>query len=209
MIAEEIKVEQGTDEWLTARLGRATASRFGDVLATIRTGEATARAKYRIELALERSMGMPTERYKSAAMIWGTETEELARVEYQLKTGNIADESGFFQHKTLMAGASPDGLIGEDGLIEIKSREIYNHVKMLRGNMVDNSYMPQIQGQLWVTGRRWCDFVSFAPELPENAQLFIRRVMRDEDYIRNLESELTRFLQEVESETIFIKNYQG
>lgn len=209
MHPELLRIEQRTSEWYEARLGKATASRFKDILATLKSGgESAARKNYRAELVVERLTGMPIERYRSAAMDWGTETEDLARLEYTLKTGNAVEEVGIFVHEKLAAGASPDGLVGKDGLVEIKCREVANHIQMLRSGEVSNDYTAQIQGQLWLTDRKWCDFISFAPELPENAQLFIKRVPRDEGYIKNLASEVTKFLAEVDAEVAFVKEYK-
>ena len=208
MIPELIQVEQGSPEWLEARLGLATASRFKDILTTIKTGESAARRNYKAELVVERLTGQLGDRYSNKYMEYGTETEPLARLEYILKSGNSVDEAGFFQHPSLEAGASPDGLVSQDGLIEIKCRQIANHLQMLHVNEVSPEYIPQIQGQLWITGRKWCDFVSFVPELPENAQLFTKRVLRDEAYITKLAQEVEQFLQEVAAEVAFVKGYQ-
>ena len=141
-------------------------------------------------------------------MEYGTATEELARVTYQLITGNIADETGFWKHETLEAGASPDGLIGSDGCLEVKVKNLANHIGALKTEAMSEEHYAQVQGQLWITGRKWVDFVSFAPELPENAQIMIVRVERDEEYITTLEAEVRKFLEEVQQEVNFITNYK-
>jgi predicted phage-related endonuclease len=208
-VAKELKFEQRTEEWFEARQGKATASRFKDVLATTKNGsEAAARRNYRAELSVERLTGISPERYLFRSMQWGDETEELARVEYILKSGNQVEETGLFIHKEIAAGASPDGVVGKDGTIEIKCREIALHIQMLKFDRVTPEYIAQVQGQLWLTGRKWCDFVSFVPELPDNAQLFIKRVERDDAYIATLEEAVRQFLQEVDQEVEFIKNYR-
>lgn len=207
-IATEIEAEQRSEEWFAARLGRATASKFYDMLAKTRNGYASTRANYKAELVIERLTGEKIEGYINAAMQWGVETEELARMTYMLKTGNEVTECGFFSHNTLMAGASPDGLIGTDGSLEIKSPNPATHIETLHLASIPNKYFPQVQGQLYMTERQWCDFVSFDPRLPNNAQIFITRVHRDEDYIQMLERELEMFLQEVTEEVEFVRNYK-
>jgi putative phage-type endonuclease len=203
-----IVVEQGTEEWHAARLGRATASRFKDVMLKIRSGEAAGRKNYRFELVSERLTGERQEMFTSAAMQWGTETEPVARLKYELSSGNDVEECGFFAHPELMAGASPDGLIGDDGILEIKCPNTATHIETLRKRNVPSTYYWQVQGQLWITGRKWCDFVSFDPRLPENAQFFTVRVERNEQDIKGLESEVTEFLKEVETEINFINNFE-
>jgi len=204
-----IEVEQGTTEWLDARLGRATASRFKDILATLKSGsESSARRNYRAELTVERLTHAPIERYRSAAMAWGSDTEDLARTMYMLKTGNPVEQVGFMQHDDIMAGASPDGLTGLDGTIEIKCYEIANHISALKSDKMPPEHMAQVQGQLWLSGRKWCDFISFAPELPDNAQIFIQRIQRDDDYIKNLEVEVIKFLGEVDDDIKFVESYR-
>lgn len=203
----EVKVEQGSPEWIEARLGRATASRAQDILATIKSGEAAQRKNYRTELVLERLTGQVAESYQSKEMQNGIETEPLARLQYELRTGNKVKECGFFHHETLMAGASPDGLVDE-GLLEIKCRNSANHIATLRKGLMPENYLPQIQMQLWITGRKWCDFVSFDPRLPEHAQLFIQRILRDDTYISSLTKQVERFLGEVDEEVKFVEGYK-
>src|SRR5207253_3198758 len=119
------------------------------------------------------------------------------------------DQVGFIEHSFMAAGASPDGLVGEDGTIEIKCYNSANHIEVLETQVVPNDHMAQIQGQLWITERKWCDYISFDPDMPENAQLFIKRVERDEDYINNLKVEVSIFLDEVDEKVAFVTNYKG
>ena len=204
-----IEVTQGTAEWLDLRLGRATASRFKDILSTLKSGaESSGRRNYRAELTAERLTHAPIERYKSAAMQWGNDTEDLARTMYMLRTGNPVEQVGFMQHDTIMAGASPDGLTGFDGTIEIKCYELANHIAALKSGKMPPEHMAQVQGQLWLSGRKWCDFISFAPELPDNAQLFIQRIARDDEYIEKLEAEVVKFLDEVGADVEFVEGYE-
>ena len=202
-------IEQGSPEWYEARLGRATASRFKDVLAKVKSGgEAAGRKNYRAQLVVERLTGLRAERFTSTAMEWGTETEDLARLAYTLETRDLVEEVGFIEHPSLEAGASPDGLIGLDGCLEIKCRLTANHIETLKLGKMPPEHVAQVQGQLLMTGRKWCDFVSFDPTLPENAQLFIERIERDDEYIARLEVEVALFLAEVAEEVEFLKTYK-
>lgn len=194
-------MEQRTDEWFAARLGKVTASRVADVVATTKTGYSASREGYAIELALERITGRRQERYTNAAMQWGTETEPLARAAYEAATGNLVEECGLIDHPTIaMSGASPDGLIGPDGLLEIKCPEQKQHYEVLRTGIVPVKYMHQMYWQMACTKRAWCDFVSFDPRFPEHLQLFVRRIEADEKAIAVLETEVSEFLAEVAAE---------
>ena len=199
---------QRTDDWYAARCGKATASRFKDVLARKKPtaeqakknllGDPTAdRQKYLMELVLERLTGQPVPSYENAAMRWGKEHEAAARDAYEQHTGVAVEETGFICHDTLMAGCSPDGLIDWDGLIEIKCP--YNsavHLETLLNGM-PAEHMTQVQGQMWITGRRWCDFVSFDPRMPVELQLHVHRIPLGPAFIADLERQVTSFLTEV------------
>lgn len=203
-----MEIEQRSDEWFEMRRGKATASRFKDILAKIGKGEAAARRNYRAQLVVERITGKTPDRFTSVAMVWGQETEDLARLMYSLKTGNKVTQVGFIEHTTLAAGASPDGLTPKLGCVEIKCLNTANHIEVLKTQNILPEYVPQVQGQLWIAARKWCDFVSFDPDMPDNAQLFIQRIYRDEDYIAKLETEVTRFLEETDAEEQMLLNYQ-
>jgi len=191
-------MKQGSPEWLQARCGLATASCFADVLATLKSGgEAASRKNYRAQLIAERLTGVPADSYVSTEMKWGTEQEPFARIAYEATTGNIVLEVAFIRHPELMAGASPDGLIGEDGQMELKCPNTATHIDALLKGM-DPGHIPQIQGNLWMSGRKWCDFVSYDPRMPERMQLYVQRIERDDKYIANLESEVRKFLVEVD-----------
>lgn len=190
---------QQTDEWFAKRLGKATASKFKDVMATIKTGEAATRRNYRVQLVVERLTGKKEDSYTNAAMTWGNETEPLARIAYECRTGLIVEQVDFVDHPHLMAGASPDGLIGEDGGLEIKCpHQSAVHVETIQSGM-PSEHMAQVQGAMWITGRKWWDFVSYDPRMPEHLQLYVQRIERDDKYIADLESKVTVFLREVES----------
>jgi len=193
-------MQQQSDEWFKARVGKATASRFKDILATIKSGEAADRRNYRAALVCERLTGTPEQTYTNAAMAWGTEQEPFARIAYMAKTGLIVDDAGFIQHPEMMAGASPDGLIGKDGGLEIKCPNKATHLATLLAQKMPPEHMAQVQGAMWITGRQWWDFVSYHPEFPEHLQLFIQRIERDEKYITQLALAVSLFLSEVDEE---------
>ena len=191
-------IEQGTDEWFAIRCGKVTASRVADVIATTKSGYSASRANYEAQLICEILTGKPAESYSNAAMQWGTETEPLARAQYELKTGNMVNQVGFVVHPMIeQAGASPDGLIGEDGCIEIKCPNTSTHLDTLLSQKVPSKYITQMTWQMVCAGRKWCDFVSYDPRLPENLQLFIERIELDEDYAKKLQNEVVMFLVEV------------
>lgn len=193
-------IEQRTPEWFEARLGRVTASRVADMMARTKTGYGATRANYMAELICERLTGKQAERFSSAAMAWGTETEPQARAMFTLTTGLSVEETGFALHPEIAdLGASPDGLIGDDGLIEIKAPNTATHIETLLSETVPQKYVLQMQTQMACTGRQWCDFVSFDPRLPDEMQLFIRRVDRDDELIAEIEREARAFLAEIET----------
>jgi putative phage-type endonuclease len=208
-MATLVNAEQRSDEWFKARLGKATASRFNDVMARTRNGYGAQRKNYMAELVTQRLTGNIPETFTSAAMQWGTDNEPLARLAYQLETGNEATETGFWVHEIIPAGASPDGFVNDNGLLEIKCPNSATHLETLQKKELPYQYKAQVQGQLWITEKEWCDFVSFDPRLPENAQMIVIRVERDEDYIKQLEDELVTFLEEVDEQVEFVKNYKG
>lgn len=202
-------MDQRTEEWSQARLGKVTASRLADVLATIKTGEAAARANYRIELVAERLTGLRSPCFTSTAMQWGIDNERAAVAAYELETGRIVSDVGFIVHPEITdSGASPDGLVGDDGLIEIKCPETKTHVHMLLHKKVPAQYIPQIQWQLACTCRAWVDFVSFDPRMPDYLMLEIVRVERDQTLIDQYATEIKKFLDEV-YETVAKLNAKG
>ena len=192
-------MEQRSPEWHQQRLGRVTASRVADIVAKTKTGYSTSRANYLAELLCERLTGVRGDFYQNAAMLWGTEKEPQARSAYEVTTGHIVIETGFVPHNAIeMAGASPDGLVGDDGLVEIKCPLTATHIDTLLTDTVPGRYITQMQWQMACTGRQWCDFVSYDPRVPEKMQIFIKRVPRDEAYINQLEMEIVAFIGELE-----------
>lgn len=194
---------QGSDEWLAARAGIATASCFGDIMATIKSGESADRKGYRARLVVERLTGKAMPTYQNAAMKQGQEREPFARRAYEVRTANLVEEVGLCLHDELECGASPDGLVDDDGGIEIKSPELSAHLRYLKleKGCPPPEYFWQVQGALWITGREWWDFASWNPDFPESLQLVIRRVARDKAAIDKLAGEVARFMEEVRAET--------
>jgi putative phage-type endonuclease len=192
-------IEQGTDEWFAVRIGKVTASRVADVLAKTKTGYSTSRDNYMAQLVCERLTGQKGESFTNAAMQHGTDTEPLARAAYEALHDVLVDEVGFIPHPSiLMAGASPDGLVSDDGLLEIKCPNTATHIETLLSQTVPGKYNTQMQFQMACTNRSWCDFVSFDNRLPPELQLFVRRVPRDNMYIRLMEDEIVKFLNELD-----------
>lgn len=190
---------QGSPEWFAARVGKVTASRVADVIAKTKTGWGASRANYMAELIAERMTGNPAESYTNAAMKWGTETEPEARAAYCFYADTDVAEVGFIDHPTIpMTGASPDGLIGTDGLVEIKCPNTATHIDTLLGSAIPAKYIVQMQWQMVCTDRKWCDWVSYDPRLPGSMQLFVQRVVRAAALIAELEKNVTEFLAEIE-----------
>lgn len=190
---------QGTPEWHQMRLGKVTASKVADVMAKIKTGEAAARRNYRAQLVAERLSKCPTETFQNAAMTWGVEMEDSARQLYSFFTGNEVNRVAFVDHPTIqMSGASPDGLIRDVGMVEIKCPNTAAHIDYLLAGEAPSQYIPQMQWQMACTGRAWCDFVTYDPRLPDDLQILIVQVARDDEYIATLEAEVVSFLESVD-----------
>lgn len=195
-------LEQGSPEWLEARLGKVTASRVADVMAKTKTGYSASRANYAAELVAERLTGAAADRFTNAAMQWGTDNEAAARAAYEFVADCDVASVGFVPHQDIAdTGASPDGLVGTDGLVEIKCPNTATHIETLLGGGIDKKYAMQMQWQMACTGRAWCDFVSYDPRLPERMQLHVERVPRDAALIAEMEKEVASFLAEV-SQTV-------
>jgi putative phage-type endonuclease len=191
-------MEQRTDDWFAARLGKVTASRVADVIAKTKTGYGAGRANYMADLVVERLTGQKASSFSNAAMEWGTEQEPNAKAAYAAKTGILVEDVGFIDHPTVaMSGASPDGF-AEEGLVEIKCPNTATHLEYIFDGKPPQKYVTQMQWQMACAGKPWCDFVSYDPRLPERLQLLVVRVPRDDDYIKILEQEVTTFLQELD-----------
>ena len=187
---------QGSPEWYAERCGFATSSEFSSVLAK---GKGLTRASYLRRVVAERLTGKPTETYKNGHMERGQEQEPYARMSYEAITGNLVEEVGFIKHPTIMAGCSPDGIIGDDGGAEIKSVIPTVQLETILRGRYPPEHVAQIQGSLWITGRKWWDFCSYSPDMPEHLRTYIFRVTPDADYIKTLEAEVIVFLGEVDA----------
>jgi len=195
-------MEQRTEEWFAARLGKVTASKIADVMAKTKTGYGATRTKYMDQLLDEIVTGQPTAGFTNAAMQHGIDTEPKARAAYELITGNEVVEVGFVDHPTIdQAGASPDGLVGDDGMLEIKCPNTSTHRSFLVSGKIDRRYMLQMQWQMACCDRQWCDFVSFDDRLIDGSKhCKIVRVDRDADLIAEITEEVTTFLAELNNE---------
>ena len=193
-------MEQRTEEWFAARMGKVTASRVADVIAKTKTGYSTSRENYLAQLVCEVLTGKPAESFTNAAMQWGVDQEPLARAAYESHQNVLVDEVGFLIHPTItQSGASPDGLVGDLGMVEIKCPNTATHIGTLLTQTVSGKYNTQMQWQMACAGRHWCDFVSFDPRMPTDLQLFVKRVEYDPPYVAMLEKEVMSFLNDLDS----------
>jgi len=204
------EIVQGSSAWFESRIGKATASRISDIVAKTKSGYSTSRANYMAQLVVERMTNQVAESYTNAAMEWGIENEGFARAAYEGKTGILVDEVGAIDHPTILkSAASPDGLVGDDGCLEIKCPHTATHIDTLLGDEVAKKYYDQMQWQMACAERDWCDFVSFDPRMPEGLQLFIKRVPRSNLYIAELEGEVIQFLAEVDDKVNKLNQLRG
>lgn len=199
-------MEQRSPEWFAHRLGRVTASRIADVMAQTRNGPGAARKNYAADLIAERLTGTAREGFSNAAMQWGTDQEPAARAMYEFMHDAEVQEVGFIDHQTLlMAGCSPDGLVGNSGMVEIKCPNTATHLETLLTQKIDGKYIKQMQFQMACAGRDWCDFVSFDPRLPAEMQLFVQRIERDAEAQAGIENAVAEFLAEVDEAVAILR----
>ena len=195
-------MEQRSDEWFAARCGKVTASALYKVMAKTKTGWGADRTNYAAQLVTERLTGRPADSFTNSAMQWGIDTEAQARMAYAFHADENPVEIGFLDHPRIAwSGASPDGLVGLNGMIEIKCPNTATHIATLDGAPIDRKYLYQMQWQMACAEREWCDFVSFDPRLPPAMQMHTRRVERDDELLGELETAVTEFLAEV-AETV-------
>jgi putative phage-type endonuclease len=193
-------IEQGSPEWFAQRCGKVTASCIADMMAKTKTGWGASRLNYRAKLVAERLTGIVEKGYSNAAMEWGSAMEADARTAYEFYRGVDVVLAEFVTHPTIaMSGASPDGYVGDDGLVEIKCPNTATHIETLLGQAVPGKYNLQCQWQLACTGRAWVDWVSFDPRMPEEMRLFVRRIERDEARIKDICDHVECFLQEIDA----------
>jgi putative phage-type endonuclease len=192
-------MEQGSPEWFAARLGKVTASRVADVIAKTKSGPSTSRANYAAQLIAERLTGTCETSFTNGAMQWGVDKEPEARAAYVFRTDCDVVEIATVDHPRIaMTSASPDGLVGDDGMLEIKCPNTATHLDALQSESVPGKYVTQMQWQMACTDRQWCDFASYDPRLPESMRLFVKRVPRDDVMIAELEREVSGFLTEID-----------
>ena len=200
---------QGTDEWIKARLGKATGSRMTDILAKNKSkGYSATRKNYMAEKIVERLTGEPIEgKFYSKSMDWGGEKEVFAKIEYTSRTFNNVMDCGFIDHpKIENFGSSPDGLVGDDGCIEIKCPDTAQHLDMLESGTIDRKYRYQMQSEMMCAERKWCDYVSFDPRLPERLQIFIKHIEIDMEMVLEIETEVIKFLCELDEKILKLEN---
>jgi putative phage-type endonuclease len=191
-------IEQGSHDWLMCRLGKVTGTGFSKVISNGRGGAISKTSQtYMVELLAEILRGEPSPFFMNDAMRWGSDTEPQARAMYELRHGVDVRQVAFIEHNDFV-GVSPDGLVGDDGMIEIKCPDTKTQiVRYLDSIGLPSDYEAQVQGQLWVSEREWCDFVSFDPRIDVDASYIETRVYRDEDYIKRLESKVSDFVDEL------------
>lgn len=195
-----IDFPQGSPEWLQARVGLVTASRVADVVAKTKSGPSASRQNYLGELVAELLTGQSAESpFTNDDMRRGIELEPHARFAYELMTNTIVNTVGLVLHPSLRAGASPDGLVGEAGLLEIKCPRTHVHIEYIEAGKPPAKYVPQMAWQCICTGREWCDFASYDPRMPERLRLFVVRYTPDFGYLKELEAEVSAFIAEVEA----------
>jgi putative phage-type endonuclease len=197
---------QNTPEWLVHRVGLCTGSRVADVIKrlTRKSGDrqagdyAQCHYDYLWEVVIERLTGRAADSYVSPAMEWGIEHEAEARGVYEVRKDVMATPIGFAMHPTIeWFGASPDALVGEEGVLEIKCPNTSTHLAYLLGGEVPIEYVPQMMAEMACAERKWCDFVSYDPRLPHNLQFFCRRFHRNDELIAQMEAEVRTFLEDV------------
>ncbi|MDR5729671.1 MAG: YqaJ viral recombinase family protein [Terriglobia bacterium] len=203
-------MEQLSEEWFAARRGKVTASRLSDVISMTKSGWGAGRGNYMAELITEILTGITAERFATEAMRWGVEKEPDARNAYMFFRDVEVLPAEFVLHPQIAeSGASPDGLIGDDGLLEIKCPQTGTHIETLINGTCSSRYITQMQWQMACTGRQWCDFVSFDPRLPAHMQLFVRRFERKQAEIDQLEKDVAQFLKELHAKIATLQSKYG
>ena len=201
------QIEQRSDAWFTARLGKVTASRVADVIAKTKSGYSASRDNYMAQLICERLTGQQGESFTNSAIQHGIDCEPLARSAFEAYADVMVEEVGFVPHPSIeMSGASPDGLVGLFGMLEIKCPNTATHIDTLLSQTVPGKYITQMQWQMRCCERQWCEFVSFDPRLPQDLQLFVKRVEFDPEYVAMLEKEVIQFLAELDDKVNKLTN---
>ena len=208
MIYSEEEYPQGSDEWQEIRCGKVTASKITDIMAKLKSGKpAAGRATYMGQLIAERLTGVKSDSFSSTAMQWGIETEPQARAAYEFAKEVEVEQIAFMDHPSIeLAGMSPDGLIGKDGLFETKCPNTATHIDFLITKKIPKKYIDQMQWQMACSGRKWCDYMSFDPRMPEHLNKMIIKVNRDDKYIQEMEIEVIKFNSEIEEKIKILEN---
>lgn len=201
---------QGSEAWFNARRGFVGASMINDVMATTKSGgEAATRRNLRAKIVAERLTGQSADSFSSAAMQWGVEHEPIARALYEVSRGIDVEQVGFILHPEIkMTGASPDGLVEDKGLIEIKCPNTSTHIDYLLGGVAPSEYRNQMLWQMECTNREWCDFASYDPRMPDDMQLFVVRYIRDDEKLKELRAGVIKFLEEVDEVLFKLQEYR-
>ena len=188
-------IEQGSKEWLNLRLGKITASRVSDIMTSGRGGKPSKTSEsYMLELIAETLTGSQADFYVNNAIAWGNECEPQARAMYELENDVDVEEVAFIERDKFV-GVSPDGLVGSDGLLEIKCPTSKKQIERALSDCYHEEYKAQIQMQLWISGRKWCDFVSFDPRVNGKASYLQERVYRDDEYIEDMRNRIDKFVE--------------
>jgi len=205
-------IEQRTDEWHAARCGSLGASALADALAKLKDGKTpgATSTNLRAKLVVERLTGIQEDSFKSAAMQFGIDNEDAARIAYEARTGEFVTQTGLHRHPVIEGThASPDGLVGEDGLIEIKCPNSSTHIETMKAGKIPTRYIYQMQWQMRCTDRQWCDFVSYDPRMPESLRLWVKRVYRDNEKLAELEAGVIEFLKGVQDDVELLQEMAG
>ncbi len=206
-MSDTLYIEQGSDEWRQARCGSLGASMIADALAKTKTGWGASRANLQARLLVERLTGVPQDTYQNHAMLEGIEREPAARAAYEFLQDAEVEQVGLIKHPTIVGSlASPDGLVGNDGLLEIKCPQAAAHLATLLDEPIAQKYLFQMQWQMACAGRAWCDFVSFNPSFPPEMHLWIRRIPRDDTTIAALEKDVRSFLAELDDKLTVLQS---
>jgi putative phage-type endonuclease len=191
-------IEQGSAEWFASRLGKVTASKVYDVMAKTKSGYGAARKNYMMELLCQRLTGAREEGFTNAAMQRGNDLEPMARGRYEIENDLLVSETGLIDHPEIEGfAASPDGVVGDDGLIEIKCPNTATHIDFMKTGKINPRYLSQMTAQMLCTGRNWCDFVSFDDRLPENLEYRVQRYELDKAFAIEMLFEVRKFLDEL------------
>jgi len=205
-------ITQRTSEWFEARCGSLGASQIADAIATSKDSKTPGATSInlRAKLVVERLTGIQEDGFKNAAMQWGIDQEDAARMAYEAITGDFVTETGLHKHPAIEGShASPDGLVSTDGLIEIKCPNSATHIETIKSAKIPTKYLYQMQWQMRCADRDWCDFVSYDPRMPDGLRIWMKRIERDDAKIAELEEKVSVFLAGVASDVSILNQMKG